>query len=173
MWTFGAKYGAIAGLIACGGIIIGLVLAEPGSAGTSEIFGYTLMLLALSVTYFAIRRYRDTVLGGTIRFGQGFRLGLVISVVAALAYVVTWEIYSAVSGTDFIDTYTNELIAQMRAEGMEGAELNAEIQKMEKFKASYANPFFRIPVTFSEIFPVGLLVSLVSAALLRTRPPQK
>ena len=34
-------------------------------------------------------------------------------------------------------------------------------------QASYRNPLFRMLVTLSEIFPVGLLVSLVSAALLR------
>ena len=34
-------------------------------------------------------------------------------------------------------------------------------------RASYANPLFRIPMTFMEIFPVGFLVALVSALLLR------
>ncbi len=31
----------------------------------------------------------------------------------------------------------------------------------------YAKPWYRMPMTFAEIFPVGILVSLVSAALLR------
>ena len=38
---------------------------------------------------------------------------------------------------------------------------------MEKFKQQYANPLFRVPATFLEIFPVGLLISLISAAVLR------
>ncbi len=38
---------------------------------------------------------------------------------------------------------------------------------METFKAQYANPLFRLPMTFIEIFPVGVLVSLISAAILR------
>jgi hypothetical protein len=38
---------------------------------------------------------------------------------------------------------------------------------MEAFKLQYANPMIRMPMTFAEIFPVGLLVSLVSAGLLR------
>jgi hypothetical protein len=38
---------------------------------------------------------------------------------------------------------------------------------MDAFKRQYANPLFRLPMTFAEIFPVGVLVSLVSAAILR------
>jgi hypothetical protein len=38
---------------------------------------------------------------------------------------------------------------------------------MEAFKVQYANPMYRLPMTFVEIFPVGVLVSLVSAGLLR------
>jgi len=34
-------------------------------------------------------------------------------------------------------------------------------------RTRYRNPLFRIPVTFSEIAPVGVLVSFVTAALLR------
>ena len=38
---------------------------------------------------------------------------------------------------------------------------------MEVFKTMYANPLLRLPMTFVEIFPVGVLVSLVTAGLLR------
>ena len=35
------------------------------------------------------------------------------------------------------------------------------------FAKNYANPLYRLPITFVEMFPVGVLISLVSAALLR------
>jgi hypothetical protein len=38
---------------------------------------------------------------------------------------------------------------------------------MAEFREQYSNPFFRMPITFIEIFPVGILVSLISALLLR------
>ena len=31
----------------------------------------------------------------------------------------------------------------------------------------YANPLYRLPITFVEIFPIGVLISLISAVLLR------
>jgi hypothetical protein len=42
-------------------------------------------------------------------------------------------------------------------------------QKMADFKKWYANPLFNIGMTFLEIFPVGLIVTLVSAAILRRK----
>ena len=36
-----------------------------------------------------------------------------------------------------------------------------------EFLAMYANPLFRLPTTFVEMFPMGVLISLLSAALLR------
>jgi hypothetical protein len=38
---------------------------------------------------------------------------------------------------------------------------------MRDMATMYRNPLYRIPITFVEIFPVGLIVALVSAALLR------
>jgi hypothetical protein len=35
-------------------------------------------------------------------------------------------------------------------------------------RAEYANPLYRLPMTFLEIFPVGFIVALVSAALIRS-----
>ena len=37
----------------------------------------------------------------------------------------------------------------------------------QSVREKYANPFFRMPMTFIEMFPVGLLVSLITAAILR------
>ena len=59
------------------------------------------------------------------------------------------------------------LIDEQKAKGVSGDALVKFTAEMEKFKTDYANPLFRLPMTFAEIFPVGLLVSLVSAGLLR------
>ena len=39
--------------------------------------------------------------------------------------------------------------------------------EMAQFGEMYANPLIRMPITFIEIFPVGLVISLIAAALLR------
>jgi hypothetical protein len=68
---------------------------------------------------------------------------------------------------DFAGEYAKALIAQQEAHGVTGDALAKFKAEMERFKIQYANPFYRLPMTFAEIFPVGVLVSLVSAGLLR------
>jgi hypothetical protein len=125
------------------------------------------MLIALSTVFVAIKRRRDIEGGGVIRFWPALGLGLGISVVAGVIYVIAWESATALAHMDFANDYANALIAQQKAKGVSGAQLAAFTAQMDQFKASYANPLYRWPMTFIEIFPVGVLVSLASAGLLR------
>jgi len=54
-----------------------------------------------------------------------------------------------------------------RAKGASAEELARASAQAQDFLRSYANPFFRLPMTFLEMFPVGILASLISAGLLR------
>jgi len=163
-------YGVVAGII----VGLPMIVTFVGSDGHlpltyGMIIGYTTMLIALSTVFVAIKRHRDTDLGGVIGFWPGFAIGLGISFVASLIYVATWEALQAFMHMDFASGYAKAVIEQQKAAGASAevlAKLNAE---MEQFKIDYANPLFRLPMTFTEIFPVGVLVSLVAAALLRNR----
>jgi len=94
-------------------------------------------------------------------------MGLAIAAAAGVAYVGVWEIYLAMTDYKFMDQYIAGIMRAKQAAGISGAALAAEMAKLESMRANYANPLFRIPMTFMEIFPVGFLVSLVSALLLR------
>ncbi len=158
-------YGLIAGFIA-GGPLTALVLNDvPFAQGMA--FGYLTMLIALTTVFVAVKRHRDGALGGVIRFWPALSLGLGISVVAAIVYTIAWESGVAITGADFMGDYARAAIEAARAKGTSGAELSKLVADMDKMKADYANPLFRWPMVFLEIFPVGVLVSLVSAGLLR------
>jgi hypothetical protein len=164
-------FGTIAGLILAIPLLA-LMIAIGGepSAGffrNGQLFGYTTMLIALSTVFVAIKRQRDVDGGGVIRFWPAFGLGLAISAVAGLIYAVAWEIALAMTGGDFIGAYAEYLVAEERSKGASPTTLARLTADMNAFRESYANPLVRIPLTFVELFPVGLLVSLVSAALLR------
>lgn len=160
------------------GLIAGLAVGIPLSAITiifsghlmgwlGMAIGYLTMLIALTAVFVGVKRYRDVERGGVIRFWPAFGLGLGISAVAGVIYVLSWEASIAVTGADFIGAYTDATIADQRAAGASEAELAALAAKMQAFAVQYANPLFRLPMIFMEIFPVGILVSLVTAALLR------
>lgn len=162
------RYGIIAGLIvSLPWLVYMLTLPADGKMTHSMLLGYTLMLLAFSMVFVGIKRYRDHSLGGTIRFGKALLLGLGISAVASLMYVVGWEICMAYSQYDFIQAYSKFIVEDARARGAGPAELEQAAQQAGEFASMYRNPVYRMAFTFIEIFPVGLLVSLISAALLR------
>jgi hypothetical protein len=160
-------YGGIAGTIAVA-VIGGTIALDLSSHGTGSVFfGYLVMLVALSLIFVGVKRFRDVECGGVVGFGRAFRLGLGMALVAAAIYAAGWEIYLAASGYDFMAAYAESVASGMRAEGASQAAIDARLAEMRELAVSYRNPLFRIPLTFIEIFPVGLLVSLVSAALLR------
>jgi hypothetical protein len=158
-------FGSISGLIVIGTLIAGFSIGE--SHFTSEWFGYLVMIVALSMIFLGVKRYRDNELGGVIRFLPAFLLGLGIAVVAGIIYVAVWEAYLASSGYHFMDRYVAGIIAGKKAHGLSGAALQAEIAKLNALKVQYANPLFRLPMTFLEIFPVGFIIAIISAAVLR------
>lgn len=164
-------FGAIAGAITIAIMSIGIATAgnEPHGEGffSSQVFGYLIMLLALSVIFVAVKSYRDNDRGGYIKFLPAFGMGLGIAAVAGVVYVIGWEIYLAVSGGGFIEDYVAAHIGKMEAAGASAEAIAAEREKMDGMVKMYANPLFRMPITFTEIFPVGLLVALISAAILR------
>jgi Protein of unknown function (DUF4199) len=162
------KFGSIAGVIV-GVPLFGMAVAMDGKPPPAYgvILGYATMLIALTAVFIAIKRYRDVELGGVIRFWPAFGLGLGISFVASIFYVLAWEAALAFTGMDFARDYAQMLIEQQRAAGVTGDALAKFTAEMHEFAAKYANPLYRMPLTFVEIFPIGVLVSLVSAGLLR------
>jgi hypothetical protein len=162
-------WGTVAGLIV-GSILFGTTVAmagDPPPMGVGMLIGYTSMLIALSAIFVGVKRHRDDTLGGVIRFWPAFGMGLGISVVAGIFYVLAWEAALAVTGMDYMGEYAKHVVEEARAAGATAAELARKSAEMERFRVQYDNPLFRMPMTFTEIFPVGVLVSLISAALLR------
>jgi hypothetical protein len=159
-------YGAIAGAIVVSIISASIALGAP-THNISVLVGYLIMLAALSLIFVGVKRYRDVECGGVIRFGRAFGLGLGMSLVAAIVYTAGWETFEAVSDVDFIGGYARDMIDGMRADGATQAAIEAQLAELKEMTAMYNDPVKRIPMIFIEIFPVGLLVSLVSAAILR------
>jgi hypothetical protein len=162
------KYGLIAGLVV-GIALFATTVATNGQPppGYGMAIGYLTMLIALSAVFVGIKRYRDVDRGGVIRFWPALGMGLGISLVASILYVLSWEAALAFTGIDFPEVFANAMLERQKAKGMSAEALAKLAGEMEAFKLQYANPMIRMPMTFAEIFPVGLLVSLVSAGLLR------
>lgn len=159
-------YGLIAGTV----IILGMlaVMAASGGEPHGDVWlGYLIMLVALSSILVGVKQHRDQVRGGVIGFWPAFGLGVGIALAAGVAYVITWEVYLAMTDYAFMDQYVAATLEAKREAGVSGAAFDKAAAEMEKMRVAYQNPLFRVPMTLAEILPVGLLVALVSAALLR------
>ncbi|MEP0984226.1 DUF4199 domain-containing protein [Ekhidna sp.] len=163
------------GLLAGGINIIGWLVLDLIFQGDEfdfsmgETLGYTAMLIALSAVFFGIKSYRDKELQGTITFKNAFMKGLIIVLIASLIYVVGWEIYYPSFEADIGEKYANHLMQELQSQGLSASEIAAERANMDVWMEKYQNPLYRIPITFTEIFPVGLIVTLISALILKRK----
>lgn len=164
-----ALYGVIGGVIAIVPMGLQLLTTDHQPLAYAYIIGYTTMLIALSTVFVAIKRHRDIDRGGVIGFLPALGLGLGISFVASVIYALGWEIFLAVTHTDFFAGYAKAVLAQAKAKGAGAAALAKLAADLHQQSIQYANPLHRMPETFTEIFPVGVLVSLIAAGLLCNR----
>lgn len=163
-------FGTLAGLIVVG-LSLGLILSQGGhmEMGDHSVFlGYAIMIVALTMVFFGVKRYRDRDLGGVIKFFPAFFVGLGIAIVAGIIYVAGWEVYMAATNYTFMDKFVEVYIESERAKGLSGEPLAKMISEMDAMRIAYnTNPLYRMSMTFIEIFPVGTLIALISAAILR------
>jgi hypothetical protein len=161
-------YGLISGLVIILGIMITMGVFSTGEARhSSEWLGYLIMLVALSSILVGVKQHRDQALGGVIRFWPALGLGLGIALAATVAYVAIWEVYLAATHYTFMDQYAAHTLEAKRAAGVTGAAYAKAVAEMDAMRAMYANPLMRMLVTAAEIFPVGALIALVTAVLVR------
>jgi hypothetical protein len=157
--------GGIIIAVICGTIAVWGGLHELEGAG--QWIGYLVMVVALSAIFFGVKSYRDNTLGGVIKFKTAFLVGLLIALVATAVYVVGWEAYLAVSKIDFMEQYTATQIEHLKAKGVSGEELEKQVADLNYWKEMYKNPLIRMAITSMEILPVGLIIALLCAAILR------
>lgn len=160
-------FGLIAGAILSAMMVVNTTLIDQIGFDSAEIIGYTTIVLAFLMVFFGIRSYRDNIYGGTISFGKAFGIGLLITLVASACYVITWEVLSAWAVPDFADKYAAHVLEEAREGGATEQELAARAAELARFREEYQNPLIKAGYTLLEVFPIGLVVSLISAAILR------
>jgi hypothetical protein len=162
-------FGLIAGAILSAMMFATIPFMEQIGNDRGEVIGYTTMVLAFLMVFFGIRSYRDNVAGGTISFGRAFAVGIQITLIACVCYVASWEVIYYKMMPDFADKYAARVVEKTKASGATQAQIAETTRKMDEFKAMYKNPFINVAMTFAEPFPVGLVITLVCAGVLRRR----
>lgn len=163
-------YGLIAGLI-----VTAMMAWSAYRCATAHdfeygmIFGYASMIVAFSMIFVGIKKFRDRQPGGEISFGKAFKVGILITLIASTMYMLVWLVEYYVFIPDFADLYAAQLLAKMKASGATATAIAEKTEEMAKFKVWYKNPLFVVLMTYVEIFPVGLIVTLIAAAVLKRK----
>jgi Protein of unknown function (DUF4199) len=163
-------FGSISGVLSSLMMVATVPFLDKIGFDRGEFFGYTAIVLSFLLVFFGIRSYRDNVGHGQITFTKGFVVGISITLVSCVFYVVTWEALYFTVLHDFMDKYGAYMIEKLKASGASAAAVQAQLQQLKKYKELYENPLFNAAMTFIEPFPVGLVITLISAAVLRKNP---
>jgi hypothetical protein len=161
------RYGFISGGILAAMMLVQMAFMDQIGFDMGAVVGYTTMVIAGLMIYFGIRSYRDGIGGGAVTFGRAFRIGTTIVAISSTCYVATWQVIYYKFMPDFGEKYAAHVLEKAKADGKSEAELEKQRAELEQFKEMYKNPLVNIGFTFLEPLPVGLLMTLIAAGLLR------
>ena len=164
--TFGLISGALSSLM----MLAALPFIDRIGFDKGAVVGYTAIVLCFLLVFFGIRSYRENVGNGSITFGRAFAVGILITLISCVFCVVTWEIIYFKLMPDFAEKFTTYAVEQVRASGGSQQMIDAKVAEMKDLVVKLNNPLMNAAFTFIEPFPVGLLLTLISAAILRRRP---
>jgi len=161
--------GLIAGLI----VTSWMVVVMTGIAKAVElsnwglVIGYGTMLVAFSLIFVAVKSYLDKQNNGVISFGNALGMGLLITLIASTIYVAVWFIYYRFFAPDFYQKYIDGAVKQLQASGASQAKIN-EVKAQGQL---YNNPLMVILMTYVEILPMGIIMSVLAALILKRKTP--
>lgn len=162
-------FGLILGVVLCINMIYTVNLCYSDfDFKSNDVVGYASMVVILSLIFFGVKNYRNKQLNGFITFKEALKTGALIAVIASTMYVVVWLFYYYLFVPDFLDHYIPHVLKETPE-----SEVATKTQEMANFKEMYKNPFFVVLITYAEVLPLGLIVSLVSALILKRKSNNK
>jgi len=164
-------FGLISGAVTTVTMLASLPFVNKIGYDKGEILGYTIIVLSALLVFFGIRSYRENVGGGRLTFGRGFAVGILITLISSACYVGTWEIVYFKFMPNFAENYAAHMVERAKASGASQQKLDEAERQAKQFKQMYNNPAINVAMTFMEVFPVGLGVTLLSAGILRKKAP--
>ena len=163
-------YGSLSGLIIATLMTISTAIyTSSGNFENGMLYGYASMIIAFSLIFVGIKNVRDKDNNGIISFGKAFKIGLFITLIASTIYVVTWLVNYYYFLPDFLEKYTAHVLEKLKSSGASTEEIAKQTKEMVSFAELYKNPFFNALMTYAEILPVGLIVTLISSIILKKK----
>ena len=136
---------------------------------SSMLLGYTGMLLAFAFVFIGIKQFRDKVNNVVISYWKAFQIGGLIALIGSTFYVLTWLVEFYAFMPDFMEKYTVHVLKAAQEAGASATELEHQKLEMASYADLYKSPIGVILLTYMEILPIGILVTLISAFVLKRK----
>jgi hypothetical protein len=167
-------YGIISGLVMAATVWITAVAVERDAVNFEwlEVTGYASMIIALTMVFFGIKSYRDNVVNGVISFWKGVQVGFLISLISVILYWGGAMAYGLVSpGFEgkFITKYTEMTMKKLTEKGAPQEEIDRAKETIAMMERLFRNPLLFFLICLMEMLPIGIVITLISSALLRKK----
>ena len=164
------RYGIYSGVISSVLMLLtAFQIRRYGVLENGEIYGFAGMILSMVFVFVGVRVFREQERNGQISFGEAFKVGGLIALISCVFYVITWMFVSEYITPDFMDKYIAHYLENMKNKGLSEADIQEASAKMAQYKTMYANPLYRMGLTFIEPLPVALPMTFLSALILRKK----
>lgn len=142
---------------------------NPERFESNEVVGYAAFILIFSLIFVGIKNYRDKYNNGVVTFGRAFKIGFFIALIASTMYTVVWLFEYYLFIPDFMDKFSEHVLWDARQKGATAEELSKKTAEIARYKEWYKNPFLIVVMTYIEVLPIGTLVALISALILKRK----
>jgi len=160
------------GILAAYIIALGFLTKAYHGHVDNEVVGYSAMVIAFSFIFVGTKNFRDKYNQGMVSFGKAFRVGLGISLIGSTLYVGAWLVEFYCFMPDFMDKYSAALIQKAQHSGLSPEALQKKLDSINSMSRMYKNPVMVVLFTYMEVLPVGIVISLITALILKRRKPR-
>jgi hypothetical protein len=163
------KYGILAGIVSAALMFATTVLLSRVGFKYAELVGYIGMMFSFLPVFVGVRKYRDTINGGALSFGNGVAIALATALISNLFYVAAW-LFIYYQLPDVTDKMLGYSLEQMKNAGRSQHDIDTAMKQIQQMKDLYKNPLVNAGITFTEPLPMSLIFSLITGAILRRKP---
>ncbi len=162
------RYGIYSAITICLLFLASWYLLNDLSFSAQEVIGYASMVISLGFVYFGIKHFRDQENEGKLSFKKAIVIGILISLITAIAFGLLDVLFTEVLNPEFMEEYYAATVKDMR-DSLPPEEFDVKLAEIESQKAMFSNPLFSFALMSMTVFVIGFIITLISALILQRK----
>lgn len=144
--------------------VLGLDAMEKG-----DMIKFASIVIPITCIYLGIKEKRDKENQGFISYAKAFNLGLAITAVGTIVSTIFFYFHVSFINPGMIEFAKSKQLQQLQERGMSDQEIEQALSISDRFMTPVMFTFFGLLASFI----IGLILSLIIAAVLKKEDPQE